>query len=164
MRRRLIVIASICATALLVAWLTRGDETKIRAVLASLETNFNDPHASNFVAGFSADYHDESFGADKSDLLAALRYVFETRRNKEGDHCIYRIEVPSEDAEIELSTDAESAVVRFRPELYDRGKSDSEDDDELVWSASITAALHKRDGVWLITNSECLTEKGRLPH
>jgi len=143
----LIVVGLVVGGVALASALT-SDEERIRERLADLVTDFNERSALSLSGGYTADFVDETTGADRS-LLRQLVLVLDQRRSS------YRTELVPDALVIEVEDGADTAAAVFDARLLDGDRS--------VWEVKIHAELRREGGAWLIARSRHETLAGRRP-
>ena len=122
---------------------------------------FDDERNARALRGFAGSYRDETSGADRELVHAALAHLFFTRRDPETKRFDLRLEVPADELAIEV-LDEDHARARGRLRLFTgRGRADGQ--ESLEWSVAFDAELERVDGAWRFVRSTHATEEGERP-
>jgi hypothetical protein len=123
-----------------------------------MASGFNKTRMSPVLGGLSHDFLDETWGADRELVHAALAHLFVERKDAETKHFLYRMDVPRDEMAIEL--DGDSARMDFVASFFEVHKSD----EKLAWKARMHTELVKTDDGWKIRRSESKSLDGTRLH
>ncbi|MBL8725969.1 MAG: hypothetical protein JNK49_18130 [Planctomycetes bacterium] len=133
-----------------------SDTTKIGRLLADEAAAFQGANILHLLPGFATDYRDDTTGADVRSLRAAVLWLWQNRRNAQGEFG-WRVALPEGAGLVEVDGDA--ATAKFPLQLFDRVEADAEPRCEL----QVEARLARRSGDWWLVGSQHVTTAGRLP-
>jgi hypothetical protein len=135
-----------------------SDETKIRWVVEEMASGFNRTRMSPVLGGLAHEFLDETWGADRELVHAALAHLFFERKDAETKRFLYRLDIPRDEMSVEV--DGDSARSDFVASFFEVHKSD----EQLAWRARVHAELVKTDDGWKIRRSEEKSVDGTRLH
>jgi hypothetical protein len=136
-----------------------SDETKIRWQLDSMAEGFNETRNGAVLAGLAPDFLDETHGADRQLVRAALARLFFESKDPVTKAFPYRVELPREALEIDVGSPANTATVELVARFFEKHAGE----EQVRWEIAVSAELVERDGEWLVQRSEVRTVSGRMP-
>ena len=137
-----------------------SDETKIRWQLASMAEGFDETRMNPVLAGLAPDFLDETHGADRELVRAALAHLFFQKKDPVTKGFLYRVEMPPESIVVAGDpTTGTTADVELVARLIEkRGE-----EEKAVWETRIEAVFVELDGEWRIRRAQHQSISGRLP-
>jgi hypothetical protein len=135
-----------------------SDETKIRWVVEDMASGFNATRMSPVLAGLAPDFLDETWGADRELVHAALAHMFFTDKDETTKRFLYRVEIPKDDLTIDI--DGHNAEMKFVASFFEVHG----DEEKMTWKARMQAHFVKTDDGWRIRRSESTSIEGKRLH
>ena len=142
-----------------VVYLFASDETRIHWVLQECANGFNNTRKSHCLSALAEDYRDET-GFNREQLGILLVKIFLTEKHPETHEFRYRVELPSDEVEIEVQEGSpKTANVSFLARFSKRRKHEFKP----VWDVKIEGELEKTSAGWKIKRSRHRGIKGQSP-
>jgi hypothetical protein len=137
-----------------------SDATRIRWVLDDMVAGFDRTRMDPILAGLDRDFLDETYGADRDLVRAALVHLFFTAKDERTKKFLYRADWQETAAPTIEPGERDGDEKRARMELDVRFYRRFEDGEQPAWSVHVQAELARRDGDWRFVRTTTRTLSG----
>jgi len=138
-----------------------GDEDQIAWVLDEMVDGFNDTRMRSVLGGFSRDFRDESSGATRAEVHQALASLFMSELDPETKEFLLRVELPTDDLEIDLVEGTGDEPSRAKLVLHPRFTTRESGTEELYWDATVHVEMVEGDDGWQLVRTSQVNHADR---
>jgi hypothetical protein len=156
LKRLLLALAAVAALGLIGRAIYRAlasEETKIGWLVDDMTEGFDDRRTNAILTGLDTQFLDETYGADRDLVRAALVRLFFEANDETTKKFLYRVEWSAKSIVV---TDDHATAELDLNFLKRKGES-----FEAAWKARVKAQLQKKDGYWRFVRTETSTAEGQ---